>query len=366
MIVQASEIPGNAPSEYKDFCFLLFSTFMWTDRVFFANHVLRHVRIIGLNVDDDTESPAPGRKVVKLECEMEVTEAMCNHLQCMHGGCAGYLIDSLTSSVFVDIKRPTVSLNINVNYHAPAMLGSTIRVVNSSVVFGGSVVSARSHFYDLKTGKLLVSGTHSKMQPSAPPAGWGNLETPAAASPTKPIVPAAPQSTSSWRPSPRITDVKLLPGSAPPDVKETLWNIMEGALPSGLFCEDIRKTIRIQRFDVDAVAGKQVSKTIGELEVTRLMTNGMRNLHGGCACFLVDWWTASMRYTLDGNRLSINLNVSFHAPAPEGTTIQLVATSISVGKRITDSRCEILDAKTGRLLVSGTHKQMAVTKPASL
>ncbi|TDL19398.1 hypothetical protein BD410DRAFT_440708 [Rickenella mellea] len=199
------------------------------------------------------------------------------------------------------------------------------------------------------------------MQPSA---SWGNFETSSGPTPTKPIAPT--QSTSRWRPNPRITDAKLLLGSAPPEVKETLWNIMEGALPSGLFCEDIRKTIRIQRFDVDTVAGKQVSKTIGELEITNLMTNGFRTMHGGCACFLVDWWTASMRYTLDGNRLSINLNVSFHAPAPEGTTIQLVARSISVGKRITDSRCEILDARTGRLLVSGTHKQMAVTNLASL
>ncbi|TDL19397.1 hypothetical protein BD410DRAFT_805813 [Rickenella mellea] len=364
-MLKASDIPGTAPLEFKTRCFQLFDGYVWQEHDIFGNSVSRKTRILGLNYDDDNESTVPGRKIVRLECELEVTEQMGNKFDCLHGGYAAYfdvsellypqqqggLIGTIISAVIHIIAvSNSPQLNMNVNFHAPAMLGSTIRIVNSTLVISGRLSSERTHVWF-----CFIDGddcaTHLGIQPSSITLGEN--------SPTLEIVRPIITPPIEWRPKPPITDFKLMPGSASMDVKEAVWTMVEGHTWFGAFCEDIRKTVRLQSVDGDTVAGKRMS-------MLTAMTNLGGTLHGGCACFLVDWWTGVMRHPLDGDRISINLNVSFHTSAPEGITIQLVARSVSVGKRITDSQCEIVDARTGRLLVSGTHSQITMTKHANL
>lgn len=137
-----------------------------------------------------------------------------------------------------------------------------------------------SQFYDATTGKLLVTGTHSKMQPTSR-AGASPLEVPSISEPTIPLqlTPHDPRA--------RIKHPSELVGSASMEVKEYALALFNHWTPGGLFGIDIFNTIRPLELWHDSApavdgpstaqdgdtavnrVGKKVASLVCEVEVTK-------------------------------------------------------------------------------------------------
>ncbi|KAH9016058.1 HotDog domain-containing protein, partial [Lactarius hengduanensis] len=109
------------------------------------------------------------RTEVRVVCEITVEEDMLNPGKSLHGGCAAFLIDSCSTLVFIAAGRSAgVSATMDVIYHAPATLGSKLRIVSTAMANRNhSFVSAFQIWDDTKK-RLCVTGIHVKMKPSPP------------------------------------------------------------------------------------------------------------------------------------------------------------------------------------------------------
>jgi len=110
--------------------------------------------------------------------------------------------------------------------------------------------------------------------------------------------------------------------------------------------------------------GRLEATTIAEIVVTKHMLNGAKMLHGGCVAYLIDNCCSTPLAVLgliqgvNGVGVTQSMNVLFHAPAPVGTCLQIISTSISLGGRVMSSRCELLDKGTGRVVASAYLNKM--------
>ncbi|KAI0267333.1 Thioesterase/thiol ester dehydrase-isomerase [Gloeopeniophorella convolvens] len=104
-------------------------------------------------------------------CELVVQKSMVNGAGAVHGGCVAYLIDNCASlplvvlGILQDINGVGVTQNLQVSYHAPALVGMRLLIVCTSVVLGKRVMNARCEISEKKTGRPVASGFISKMQP---------------------------------------------------------------------------------------------------------------------------------------------------------------------------------------------------------
>ncbi|KAJ6479440.1 HotDog domain-containing protein [Mycena vitilis] len=160
--VDVTQIKGNVSDEEKQINANVFYYFGTGSGVSafppFAQEIAGRLRIVEVNVWDG-------------ECEMvyeiEVTESMCNVYGTMHGGCATFMLDPCTVAAMVCLGRAKgfdgtgVSQSLNVHWHHPAPLGSTIVITARSVFADGRARLARCEMRDKGTGKLIISGTHS-------------------------------------------------------------------------------------------------------------------------------------------------------------------------------------------------------------
>ncbi|PSR78328.1 hypothetical protein PHLCEN_2v7450 [Hermanssonia centrifuga] len=163
---------GNVPQSIKDSLAEWYSGAADLHR--FAAPIARRLEATEMSVYDKTEEP--GKKEAKMVFEIDVTEDMCNFGNSVHGGCSAFLID-LCSSLAISLlatqepKRNVhvhVSLVLNTTYHAPAPLGCRLKIVNTTMALGGRVMTARAEIYDITHNRLVASGVHIKMPPSAP------------------------------------------------------------------------------------------------------------------------------------------------------------------------------------------------------
>ncbi|KAI0265062.1 HotDog domain-containing protein [Gloeopeniophorella convolvens] len=112
------------------------------------------------------------RTEARIVCEMVVEQDMANPGGVLHGACAALLIDVCSTLVFLASSRgPGVSASMDVIYHAPAAVGSKIRIINTAMAVGGRIMSARTEIWDDTTKRLCVTGIHVKMEPSPPRSG---------------------------------------------------------------------------------------------------------------------------------------------------------------------------------------------------
>ncbi|GJE97118.1 PaaI family thioesterase [Phanerochaete sordida] len=162
--------PGNVPQELKD----LEADWWARDREMgqsFARGIMSRLQVTEANILEDAS--LPGRREARLVFEIDVTPDMCNALQAMHGGCTATFVDVCTfmaRNLVPTNADPvmTVSLALNVVYHAPAPLGSRLRIICSSVSKGSRVITSRAEIYDVTHGRIVASGTHIKVPPSQP------------------------------------------------------------------------------------------------------------------------------------------------------------------------------------------------------
>ncbi|KAK7470038.1 hypothetical protein VKT23_001474 [Stygiomarasmius scandens] len=99
---------------------------------------------------------------------------MVNGIYSIHGGCSALLIDLCSGQAVTALNMYmgignilTVSQSLNVVYHAPAFLGETLRIVNTSVAVGSRVETARTEIWSETHHRLVASGVHVKMTPTS-------------------------------------------------------------------------------------------------------------------------------------------------------------------------------------------------------
>ncbi|KAJ2915610.1 hypothetical protein MD484_g4795, partial [Candolleomyces efflorescens] len=140
----------------------------------FGRSIADRFRVTEISVNEkvDEASKLEGKVVL----ELEVTKEMINGAGNIHGGCSAYLVD-ICSSLAVSAltlttegkEYPTVSQAINMIYHSPAVLGNTLRVVNTSTTVGRRTHTCRTEIWNATHHRLVASGTHVKMAPSPAP-----------------------------------------------------------------------------------------------------------------------------------------------------------------------------------------------------
>ncbi|KAL5514854.1 hypothetical protein ACEPAG_2170 [Sanghuangporus baumii] len=103
---------------------------------------------------------------------------------------------------------------------------------------------------------------------------------------------------------------------------------------------------------------------VAELTVDKTMVNGNGMMHGGCIAYLIDNCGSVPLVVLgvvkgrNGVGVTQALNILFHAPAPLGSRLEIVSTSLALGGRSMTSRCEIFNKTTGRLVASAFINKM--------
>ncbi|KAL5498023.1 hypothetical protein ACEPAH_2954 [Sanghuangporus vaninii] len=111
-------------------------------------------------------------------------------------------------------------------------------------------------------------------------------------------------------------------------------------------------------------ASSATATVIAELIVDKSMVNGNGMMHGGCLAYLIDNCGSVPLIILgvvrgrNGVGVTQALNILFHAPAPLGSRLEIISTSLALGGRSMTSRCEILDKTTGRLVASAFINKM--------
>ncbi|BEJ17728.1 hypothetical protein CspHIS471_0611290 [Cutaneotrichosporon sp. HIS471] len=88
-----------------------------------------------------------------------------------------------------------------------------------------------------------------------------------------------------------------------------------------------------------------------------------KTMHGGCAAWLVDNLTGRAVETLGtdswwGPGVSINLDMTYQSPAPEGMVLDILVTVDRMTGSIAYTRCELFDHATGERICSGNHVLM--------
>lgn len=88
-----------------------------------------------------------------------------------------------------------------------------------------------------------------------------------------------------------------------------------------------------------------------------------KTMHGGCAAWLVDNLTGRAVETLGtdswwGPGVSINLDMTYQSPAPEGMVLDILVTVDRMTGSIAYTRCEVFAKDTGERICTGNHVLM--------
>ncbi|KAG8850779.1 hypothetical protein FRB91_008797 [Serendipita sp. 411] len=161
---KAESVAGTATKEEKG------TMLLWLHVLgeAFAGELLQ--RLIPLRYDTEHRLEGVPRERGTLICEMKVEEDMANGYNNMHGGCSAYLVDVCTSVCLTAFSPSHVSLSLQLEYHQPIPVGTTIEIVSTTRALGRRVLSAGCEIIHKEKRTLLVSGSHVKMPPSQLPS----------------------------------------------------------------------------------------------------------------------------------------------------------------------------------------------------
>jgi len=166
----ADILAGNAEPTLKGVVFDRWKRFacqLDVDEPDFGYENKKTLKFVALNAYGEKDKSGKEKRTIETIHETTVAKAHLNSGGNLHGGCAAFLIDvcsSSTLSPFAEGDTMAVSMNLNVVYHAPAPLGTPLRIVSTSVSAGGRVQTVRSEIWDTQRNKLVASGMHLKMQ----------------------------------------------------------------------------------------------------------------------------------------------------------------------------------------------------------
>ncbi|KAI0825809.1 HotDog domain-containing protein [Irpex lacteus] len=127
----------------------------------------------------------------------------------------------------------------------------------------------------------------------------------------------------------------------------------------------------IDVLDILEVPGKKQGRIIFEIDVQEDMCNPGNTMHGGCLAALIDICT-SLTISLMAfyvmpdahSHVSLVLNTTFHSPAPIGSRVKLVCTTVTFGARVMTAKAEVYNVTHGRLVATGAHVQMQPSPPS--
>ncbi|EPQ58890.1 hypothetical protein GLOTRDRAFT_125213 [Gloeophyllum trabeum ATCC 11539] len=138
----------------------------------FANFVGQRFDITDMNVYDREVGEAKTKEAVVV-VEITVDKDMSNPYGTLHGACAAYLVDLCTSmplialGIAIGIDGSGMSQAMDIVYHSAAPVGARLRVVATTLTIAGRIMAARCEIRNKKSGALLVSATHTKVNPYA-------------------------------------------------------------------------------------------------------------------------------------------------------------------------------------------------------
>ncbi|KAG9045814.1 hypothetical protein FS837_005604 [Tulasnella sp. UAMH 9824] len=105
-------------------------------------------------IQDDN---APSKTIYRVVHEIEACDEMDNGGGSVHGGCIAHL-----GSIWT---KEQMTANLDVVYHSPIRAGDLIRIVSTSVAFGGRVATARFEVWNRSRNALAASGLQVKRRP---------------------------------------------------------------------------------------------------------------------------------------------------------------------------------------------------------
>ncbi|KZW02494.1 hypothetical protein EXIGLDRAFT_601956 [Exidia glandulosa HHB12029] len=147
---------------------------MVTNTDLFCGSIPPRVRVTHINV---LPNPAePSRVMGQVICELRAERDMVDEHGNVTVGSITYLVDMLSTLALVaqgaQLRKTedyvAVSQSLQFIFHAPAPLGSTIRLDNTCVALAGRTLTARCEVWDVDANRLICSAFHVKMPPSKP------------------------------------------------------------------------------------------------------------------------------------------------------------------------------------------------------
>ncbi|KAK9679014.1 Thioesterase superfamily [Popillia japonica] len=97
--------------------------------------------------------------------ELKVDEEHLNLVGMMHGGFSATLVDVVSGIGLLTHKvglRPSVSINMNLDYLSSAKVGDTIQIISDTLKAGNNLAFLQIEIKNKETGVILVKGTHTK------------------------------------------------------------------------------------------------------------------------------------------------------------------------------------------------------------
>ncbi|KAF2356157.1 Phenylacetic acid degradation-related domain [Trinorchestia longiramus] len=96
-----------------------------------------------------------------VEAAMKVEQEHCNQEGTLHGGMSAYLVDIMSTMTCYSYNTGA-TVELNASYLAPAKLGSEITITAKTLKQGRCFTFFVVDICDSNTGKLLVTGRHTK------------------------------------------------------------------------------------------------------------------------------------------------------------------------------------------------------------
>lgn len=169
----AAQIAGCATDAQKE------TVILWFQLVSqgFSGSIVERIKPIRYDVvlADSTTSTGPSvadasvrGKGATLVCDLTIEDDMLNGYKSLHGGAAAFLADVCTSFALAALSgsNGNVSVNLNLDYHQPVPVGTTIEIISTTQAVGKRLLSTRCEFRHKEKRTLLISGSHTKMSPS--------------------------------------------------------------------------------------------------------------------------------------------------------------------------------------------------------
>jgi acyl-coenzyme A thioesterase 13 len=164
-------------------------------------------------------------------------------------------------------------------------------------------------------------------------------------------------------------DASQIQGNVSAHVKQLILNtfIAYGAGDEECFGHHVAKAVKfvdISAYDSKEKHGRMEAITTAEVVVDKRMLNGAGMLHGGCVAFLIDNCCSTplvalgLIQNINGVGVTQAMNVVFHSPAPAGSCLRIISTSIAIGGRIMSARCEVINKGTGNVVASAYLNKM--------
>ncbi|KAL0950343.1 hypothetical protein HGRIS_010311 [Hohenbuehelia grisea] len=177
-VVDVSRVSGNASADVKAFVSNLGFFTKSPDApqsTRFSQAIAQRMDVTEVSILKKVEEPQ--KQEARVVCECIVEEDMLNGGGRIHGGCSATLVDLCTALALVAYNlgvtgKPNFSVSqaINMVYHSPAELGEKLRIVSTTMTVGARAMSARCEIWNATQHRLVASGIHITMIPSAPPA----------------------------------------------------------------------------------------------------------------------------------------------------------------------------------------------------